>query len=252
MPRIVSLVPSLTAALIDLGRDGAVVGRTRFCPPGSGRSFRVVGGTKDPDVEAIRQLGPDLVLAVREENPPGAIEELKAAGIAVVVFDPVRVEDAVGIAWMLGRLAEEPEAGEAMAERVAGAISRAREGAEGRRRVRTVYLVWRKPWMAAGPDTYIADLLRACGAADVLPAGEPRYPMVVPRDLVAAGAELVLFSSEPFPFRDEHLAAFREEAGLPEGSGPALRPCRGELVGFYPAGTEAALLHAEEIIATLR
>jgi ABC-type Fe3+-hydroxamate transport system substrate-binding protein len=248
MIRIVSLVPSLTDALAEMGRDGCVVGRTPFCPPPREGRVSSVGGPKDPRIDAIVGLRPDVVLAVKEENRREDVEALRAAGIEVVVFDPLRLSDVPALAWSLGRLAGAVRAGEAMAARAAAAIRMARGRAAERSRVRGAYLVWRDPYRIAGPDTCIADLLRACGVDDAFPPRGSRYPEVDPAEVAAAGVRVVFFPSEPFPFGPEHLREFRDLAGLAPSGPPATVLCRGDLVGWYPARTAEALLHVEEIL----
>jgi len=226
-PRLVSLVPSLTAALDDLGLGRTIVGRTAWCPPGAAAT-RVVGGTKDPDLEAIRELAPDIVLAVREENRREDVEALLAAGLSVEVFEPRTVEDAAPLARELGRLGGDRAAGEQMADEIAAAV----EAVRGLPLVPvpTAYLVWRKglrqnnfagqrasmrpsskargranplglanpsnaagrdaaalesrsysgadpkQYLAAGPATWIGDVLSVAGFPPVVPAGPERSP----------------------------------------------------------------------------
>jgi ABC-type hemin transport system substrate-binding protein len=251
MLRVVSLVPSLTAALQDLGAGDRIVGRTKWCPAFEGEDAATVGGTKTPDVPAIRALEPDVVLAVREENPREAVVALREAGVTVTVFEPRRVVEAPGLAWALGRLVGKPREGEAMATRLAEGIRAAtRRAAERTPRV-AAYLVWREPWLVAGPRTWIGDMLKTCGMRPIDLPGEDRYPATDPRALVAAGAELVLLSSEPFRFREEHREEFREAAGIGPGAGPPVRLCRGDLVGWYPSRTLEGLRHLEEILEDL-
>jgi len=244
--RIVSLVPSVTAALIDLGGGSRIVGRTSFCPdPGSGAAQ--VGGTKTPDLDAILAASPDLVLTAKEENPREAVDAIRAAGVPVVVFDVNRATEVPGLAWVLGRIAGAVDEAMEMAERAADAIERARTAAADARPLRTAYLIWREPWKIAGPDTYIADVLRTCGLVDLFEVQEDRYPEASPGEIAAAGAELVLLSSEPYAFEEKHFEEFREVAGLAPGKGPAIELCRGELVGWYPSRLPEALEHLTEI-----
>jgi len=239
--RIVSLVPSLTAALIDLGVGSSVVGRTVYCPAAPGAA--VVGGTRNPDVPAILDLRPDVVLAVKEENPREPVVELRKGGFPVEVYDPLTVADAVDLARDLGRLAGTDQAGEEMATEIEEAVGLARQSAADRPPIETVYLIWRDPYMAAGPRTFIADVLRTCGLTDVFPPEGDRYPALGQDALRTLPARLFLFSNEPFPFQSKHLEEFRAAARLPASGAPAKRLCRGDLVGWYPSRTAAALHH---------
>jgi len=243
--RIISLVPSLTSTLIDLGVADLVVGRTVYCPAVPGAA--VVGGTKDPAADVIQDLRPDVVLAVKEENPRALVLELSAAGVSVQIYDPLSVGDAIELARDLGALTGADRAGEEMAREIEVEAERARESAAHRSAISTVYLVWREPYMAAGPRTYIADLLRTCGLPDVLPKDEDRYPTATLDDLLDLSAGLFLFASEPFPFNSEHVDEFRAAAGFSAGAAPATLRCRGDLVGWYPGRTAAALRHLTEL-----
>jgi ABC-type Fe3+-hydroxamate transport system substrate-binding protein len=230
--RVVSLVPSLTAALEDLGAEASVVGRTTYCPPRPG--VPAVGGTKNPDLAAIRALAPDLVLAVKEENRREDVEALRAAGLAVEVFDPETVADAPPLARALGRIGGVEAAGERMAGEIAAAIEAARAAAPVP--IPTIYLIWREPYLAAGPETWIGSVLDLAGFPPVV-AG--RYPEVTPEALATGPAALILLSSEPFPFREKHAEELR--ATLEERTPVAL--CRGDLIGWYPSRLPAALEH---------
>lgn len=247
--RIVSLVPSLTATLIDLGRSGSIVGRTTYCP--AVPDALAVGGTKNPDVAAIADLRPDLVLAVKEENRREDVDALRAAGTTVRVFEPVRVDEGPDLARTLGRLAGAETAGEAMAAELTAAIASARDRAGGRPVVPAAWVVWKDPWLVAGPDTWIADVLRTCGLADLPLGGEGRYPETDPARILRAGACIVFLADEPFPFREGHVEPFRRAAGLRGDAGPLVVVGRGDLVGWYPSRLPAALGHVEEIIARL-
>jgi iron complex transport system substrate-binding protein len=207
--RLVSLVPSTTETLFALGRGPDLVGYTRFCvrPEGEIDPRKWIGGTKNPKVDRIIALAPNLVLANREENRAEDIAALEAAGIPVWVAEPRTVREAIDdlrlVAALVGRRAE----GEQVAAGLETRLAALREGKEDHPR-RVAYLIWREPWMVAGQETFIADLL-AQGGAVVPFAG--RYPEVTLDKLKET--DLVLLSSEPFPFQEKH----REEllaAGL--------------------------------------
>lgn len=155
--RIISLVPSLTEALFAFGVGERVVGRTRYCtqPPGAVGRVAKVGGTKKVNVSRILDLGPDLVIAVREENTREDIEALEEAGVPVFVGVPETVEDAVE---MLRKLAERVAAPSIEAvlgpiERVYGRLRHTELGAELRRSRRVFVPIWKEPYMGVGSDT---------------------------------------------------------------------------------------------------
>ena len=200
--RIVSLVPSQTELLFDLGLGEQVVGVSKFCVhPSQARAGRQrVGGTKTPDIARIRALAPDFVLANREEN---RAEDIAAIGR----FAPVYVTDVNTLpqALAMTRAVGFALGTEARAARIAADIESAFANLPRLDGLRCAYLIWREPWMAAGGDTFIGDLLQRLGLVNVFEA-RPRYPELSVDDLVAAAPELVLFSSEPYPFRPTHAA----------------------------------------------
>ncbi len=194
--RIVSLVPSWSEWLVDLGVEP--VGVTKFCvhPEGLHRRVARIGGTKQVDVARVEALQPDLVIACREENVK---EQVEALNVPVLLTNASTVEgawqDMVRIAEAVDRAAHGREW-----------VERIREAWDVPRPVlhRAAYAIWREPWMVAGGDTYIHDVLRWWGVANAF-AEQPRYPEVTHW----AGADIVLLSSEPYPFREAHAEALR-------------------------------------------
>lgn len=206
--RLVSLCPSITETLIDLGLAEEIVGITRYClrPREVTRRLPKVGGTKDPDLEAIARARPDLVFVNEEENTVAAYEALARLYRVDATF-PRRVADVPAMLRHFGRLTGR----EAEAERRAGAVERAREdtiaaAGRGGRRFRHAYLIWRDPWMAVGGDTYVSDLLATAGGVNVFAGAATRYPEVSLAALAAEAADLVLLPDEPFRFRERHRA----------------------------------------------
>jgi ABC-type Fe3+-hydroxamate transport system substrate-binding protein len=197
--RVVSLVPSLTEWLVVTGVGDRLVGVTNWCAEPAEVTARLpkVRGTKNPDLNAIRALRPDLVVANAEENRRIDVERLEAAGVAVYVTSPVTVAGAVeeldALAAAVGAL---PAAGRI------GASLRAALGAAGRPAPgggrRYACAVWRDPWMWVGQGTYAADLLRLAGGVPVVTVA--RYPKLDPEEVAALRPEVVLLPSEPYPF----------------------------------------------------
>lgn len=198
--RIVSLVPSQTELLFDLGAGERVVGVTKFCvhPAHARAGRRRVGGTKTPDIARIRALTPDLVLANREENRAQDVA-------AIAAFAPVYVTvvDTVAQALAMARAVGFALGAEAAAARLAADIEAAFGDLPRLDGLRCAYLIWRRPWMVAGGGSFIDDVLRRLGLANVF-AGRPRYPEVTAADLAAAAPDVLLLSSEPYPFKPAH------------------------------------------------
>ena len=205
--RIVSLVPSQTELLFDLGLNESVVGVTRYCvhPQVKTRPKTSIGGTKTPDLKLIRALQPDLIIGNKEENRREDIDALSAE-FPVWMSDIASLADATAMMREIGRLVTK----EASADWLAGRIEErfetlAAELASRTIRRKTAYLIWRKPWMVAGGGTFIHSLLERAGLANVF-ADQSRYPECTMESLRAYRPEVILLSSEPFPFKESHVA----------------------------------------------
>jgi len=218
--RIVSLVPSLSEALVALGLGDRLVAVTDYCvlPVGAFDRLPKVGGTKDADVAAIRAVRPDLVIANQEENTPRVVRGLAEAGIPVWVTSPKTVREGAALLADLARLGapadvEARVVGPVRAALEAAEVARAGARAEGRRPVRVFCPIWRDPWMTIAEDTYIHDLITLCGGANVFAEGSSsgvggdrrprsgrRYPIVELAAVERAGPEVILLPSEPYAF----------------------------------------------------
>jgi ABC-type Fe3+-hydroxamate transport system substrate-binding protein len=201
--RVVSLVPSLTEWLVVAGVGERLVGVTDWCaePADALAGLARVRGTKNPDLEAVRALAPDLVVANAEENRKLDVQRLEAGGLAVFVTMPTTVAGAVGeLRDLAAAVGDLPGAAALDAELVAavGDAYRRRPA----RRVRYACAVWRDPWMWLGRRTYAADLLGLAGGEPVLDDPATRYPRLDPATLAALAPELVLLPSEPYAFGD--------------------------------------------------
>jgi len=232
--RIVSLVPSLTETLFALGVGASLVGVTDFCvhPAGGVALLPRVGGTKNPNLKAIHSLAPDLVLANKEENRRRDVEALEAAGVPVFVTYARGVREAVDEIRVLGRiLASEPRAS-SLALSVEDALAELAKSSGGRR-ISTIALIWRDPFMVVGGDTFAHDLLVCCGAENPFAAaGMRRYPRVERRELEAAEPEVILLPTEPYAFalrdRDELLTL-----DCPAARNGRVHIVEGELLSWY-------------------
>lgn len=237
MPRrVVSLVPSLTETVVALGRGDRLVGVTRYCAPVAPPGVAVVGGTKDVDVDAVARLAPDLVLANTEENRPGDLAALTAGGLRVLRTEPRRVSEVPAMLRTVGAAVGAETAG----DRLATALEAALPAALPRERpaaVRTLLLVWRRPWMAAARDTYAADVLEAAGLRVDLDRGPDRYPRLQPGDPALADVDLVVLPSEPYAFGAADLPAVR---GL-VGDRPRLACVDGRLLTWHGVRTAEAV-----------
>lgn len=208
--RIVSLVPSTTASLFDLGVGDRVVGVTRFCvhPADQLRGLARVGGTKDVELDRVRTLAPDLILGNCEENTRAIFDDLAPLAPLHAGF-PRTIDEAVDELAQLGRLVDAEASAAAWVQR----IREARRAPRGPT-LRVAYLIWRDPWMTASATTYLHSVLAELGLHNVFAHLPDRFPVVTAQDLAAACPDLVLLSSEPFPFRARHADELAAATGL--------------------------------------
>ncbi|HJQ28459.1 MAG TPA: helical backbone metal receptor [Rubrobacter sp.] len=228
--RIVSLVPSLTETLFALGVGERVVGRTRYCtqPPRSVGRVAKVGGTKKVDIARILELGPDLIVAVKEENTREDVEALADSGIPVFLGAPETVDEAVDMLRDLAGRVEAPRTEDVLAP-VGRAVKRLRMQPENSRRV--FVPIWKSPYMSIGSDTYIHDVLKTCGGENI--CGEAtRYPVVALHDIEAARPEVILLPDEPYPFSAEDLPEFYS-LDVPATRGDRIHLVDGKLLTWY-------------------
>ena len=206
--RIVSLVPSQTELLFAIGAGDSVVGITKFCtePPEEVAAIAKVGGTKKFDFEAIAALKPDLIIGNKEENYLEGIEQL-AQDYPVWISDIVTLDESLDMIRQLGLLSGQASAADAMASEIAASFVEL--AGKMPPPVKVAYFIWQKPYMVAGGGTFIDEMLKLGGMANVF-AGLDRYPEVDMDSLNASDAEVILLSSEPYPFREKHLAAFQQ------------------------------------------
>jgi ABC-type Fe3+-hydroxamate transport system substrate-binding protein len=223
--RIVSLVPSQTELLFDLGLGDRVVGITRFCihPKDWYRSKVRVGGTKTVHIDRVRSLNPDLIIANKEENTKSDIEAL--AEIAPVwISDIVTLEDALDMITRIGELTDSLPRALEIANGIRSGFEHLRNCMQPKR---VLYLIWENPMMAAGQGTFIHSVIEHLGWKNVL-AEEPRYPELTEEDLPFLQPELILLSSEPFPFKQKHLVYYKQRYPRAE-----IRIVNGELFSWY-------------------
>jgi ABC-type Fe3+-hydroxamate transport system substrate-binding protein len=234
--RIVSLVPSITESLFELGLADQVVGVTDWCvhPAAGVARLPKLGGTKDPDLAAIAKLAPDLVIANREENTERAVRKLRELGLSVWLSYPRTVAEGAALLEQLALRLEAPEAGRALCRRVSASVEEAIASAPERAARRRVFCpIWRDPWMTIGRDSYIHDLIELCGGINVFAdSSERRYPQVTQDDIVAAQPEVVLLPDEPYAFGEGDASEFRA-LDIPAAASESVHLIDGTLVSWY-------------------
>jgi len=208
--RIISVVPSQTELLFDLGLDLEVIGLTKFCihPIEKFASRTKVGGTKKLNIDLIKDLKPDLIIANKEENTQSDIEEL-AEHFPVWMSDIYNLDGAVKTIEQIGALVDrEPEAAYLNHLIGAGFNDLKLLATQNNIHKRVAYLIWRKPYMAAGKNTFIDDVLLTNGMTNVIE--QERYPEIALQELKTLNCDLILLSSEPYPFKEKHISEIEE------------------------------------------
>ena len=249
--RLVSLCPSLTELVFDLGAGDTLVGRTRFCIHPAEHVERVerVGGTKNPKIARIVELSPDLVLMNEEENRREDAESLRAAGIAVHSSMPRNAGDTAEMVRSIAAAIGRPTQGDAIAADIEARAARVGAAAAQREPVSFAYLIWRDPWMTVNADTFVDALLSLAGGRNVFAGLAERYPVTTPEQLRDASPQLVLLSSEPFPFAAIHADELAALTGLAR---ERFHLVDGELLSWHGSRTPRGIDYAESVIGAGR
>lgn len=220
--RIISLVPSQTELLVDLGLDNRVVGVTKFCvhPAGLRNKKTIVGGTKNYRFDVIDSLKPDLIIGNKEENDQEGIEKL-ASKYPVWMSDILTVEDSLKMILDLGKITDTLIKAEEIANQLKMDLNTPLPF-----KGTAVYLIWNDPIMVAGQETFINEMLSIAGFKNLIRTS--RYPEVKLEDLQLLNPDYLVLSSEPFPFKEKHLNLFKTL--LPNAK---VRIVDGELFSWY-------------------
>lgn len=198
--KIVSLVPSITEALFDLGlTENEVVGRTKFCihPQDKIKNVPIIGGTKNINIEKIKALQPDLILANKEENVKDQVETLMDDH-KVMVTNIDTIEDNYYLLKNLGKLFGKEDRAQLFNLKIYDVLNQAKLESP----VKAAYLIWKNPYMTIGSDTFIHRILSEIGFENIF-KDKTRYPQITTEDLVEA--DVIMLSSEPFPFKEKHI-----------------------------------------------
>ncbi len=213
--KIISLVPSQTELLFDLGLSNQIVGVTRFCVhPFAAQKKQIIGGTKKVDFDKILALKPDLILGNKEENERGFMLQL-AHKHHVVMSDIFTLEHALGMITEVGELTHTSE----KAQQIANEISTEFQNLQQKNQKnndftqktpkKCLYLIWRKPYMAVAKDTFIDDMLEKIGLENAL-HDQTRYPELSPAQIADYQPDCIFLSNEPFPFKAQHIAELQK------------------------------------------
>jgi len=277
--RVVSLVPSDTLTVADLGAGASLVGRTDYCelPAERVAALPSVGGTKNASVEAILALSPDLVLANKEENTKADLEKLVKAGVRVYLSFPRTVAEGIAHLARLARIFH-VEGDAAVKVLVKDGYAAVREAEEARKvevPLRTFCPIWMKPLMTMNGQTYMSDALDLCGAQNVFADRERRYPLAAdlgkasplppeevqgrdtryPRvtleEVESRAPELVLLPDEPHPFSEEDAKVFLAQATPAAKHGAVVRT-PGKDISWYGSRAVTGIPRLRALVAGLR
>lgn len=220
--RIISLVPSQTELLVDLGLRDKLVGVTKFCvhPKGLKKEKVIIGGTKNFHFDKIDALRPDLIIGNKEENYQEGIEKLSEK-YPVWISDINNLEDAYQMILSVGEITGSiPKASQLVAD--------IRKGLDKdfHSKGSAVYLIWKDPLIAVGSNTFINSMLEKAGFDNLI--SKPRYPEISSAELIELNPDFVLLSSEPFPFKQKHVSFFRDF--LPHSN---IKLVNGEVFSWY-------------------
>ncbi len=203
--RVISLVPSITETLFDLGLTAdEIVGRTKFCihPKEIIDKVEIIGGTKNLNIEKIKSLKPDLIIANKEENVKEQVEELMK-DFKVLVTNIETLEDNYYLIKQLGHIFNKEEKAQFFNLKTYEAFDIQKP----EKKLKVAYLIWKNPYMTIGGDTFISRILEELGFENLF-KNQKRYPEVQLEDLKEA--DLIFLSSEPFPFKEKHIEEIQE------------------------------------------
>lgn len=198
--KIISLVPSITEALFDLGlTEKEIIGRTKFCihPQDKVKNVTIIGGTKNINIDKIKALQPDLILANKEENIKEQVEALMAE-FKVIVTNVETIEDNYYLLKNLGKILNKEERAQLFNLKIYDILNQSKL----ENKVKAAYLIWKNPYMTVGSDTFIHKILSEIGFENIF-KDQTRYPEITAEDL--AEADVIMLSSEPFPFKEKHI-----------------------------------------------
>ncbi len=230
--RIISIVPSQTELLFDLGLDAAIIGITKYCiHPGEKVKQKIkIGGTKELDINLIKSLKPDLIIGNKEENERSPVEELMQH-FPVWMSDISDLESALDMVSKVGEITDCATHAQDLITRITQQFNKLTIKPSNHLSIkpsqnRVAYFIWRKPYMVAGKGTFIDDMLKKCGLINVFEA--ERYPEITSVQLQTVNPDFVLLSSEPYPFKEKHIHEF--QALLPNAT---IKVVDGEMFSWY-------------------
>ena len=242
--RIISLVPSQTELLFDLGLEKEVVGLTKFCIyPGDKVKDKIkIGGTKSYRLDRIKELKPDLIIGNKEENDKKQVEALMKE-YPVWMSDIKDLESALEMIEKLGLILEKSNEAIQLSSKIKTAFTKLPTT---NRPLKTAYFIWKKPYMVAGNGTFIQEMLHIAGFQNVF-ASQDRYPKTSLEELKSIQPEVILLSSEPYPFAQKHIDEFKKVC-----PNAIVRLVDGELFSWYGSRLLKAPSYFKQLLVEVR
>lgn len=249
--KIVSLVPSITETLFELGVGDSIVGITRYCilPREAVRGKTRVGGTKNPDLDQIVNLKPDVVIVNMEENRKEDAEYLQQQGLHLMITYPESLEASIETVEQLGKAFGAEQKAQAMTTEMRSLMS----STAVRQTRRTLVLIWKNPTMTVSGKTYVDAICRHFGFASLFAHSAELYPSITDEDILRADPEVVLFPDEPYPFRPRDVEEFRTHfTSLRAVKANRLLLLNGIYLTWHSFGTLRALRELPEVFGTMK
>ncbi len=239
--RIVSLVPSLTELVVYLGLKEKLIGVTKFCvhPEGLKESKTIVGGTKQVHFDKIKQLKPDLILCNKEENTLEMVQQLEKI-CQVHVSNIISFSDSLELISRYGVLFQKEKKSKQLILDITEK-KRSFQKHLDTKKLKVAYFIWRKPWMVVGGNTYIDSMLELNGWDNIFKESSGRYPEIDLENLEDKNLDLILLSSEPFPFQQKHIEEIRAFSNV------RIEIVDGEFFSWYGSRQLKALEYFKEL-----
>ncbi|UZH54599.1 ABC transporter substrate-binding protein [Salinimicrobium tongyeongense] len=245
--RIVSLVPSQTELLVDLGLREQIVGVTKFCvhPECLRKEKKVVGGTKQVHFERVAALEPDIILCNKEENTEEMVAELEKIA-PVHVSDICTIDDSLDLIGQYAEIFQVACKASEIIEKIKSEKQCFQDDAKRFPERKVAYFIWKNPWMVAGKDTFIDHLLKLNRFKNAFLEEDSRYPEIALNELEKKEVEVLLLSTEPFPFKEKDIEALKKEVRV-----GCIQIVDGEYFSWYGSRLTAAFNYFRKVQAIL-
>lgn len=243
--RIVSIVPSQTELLHNLGLDMEVIATTKFCvhPQSWFRNKTRIGGTKNLNIEKILSLNPDLIIANKEENDQQQIDELEKT-TPIWISDIHNLGDALKMIDSIGILINKKANATKLIAEIKVAFEKLKQKVETNTPKSVLYLIWHNPYMTVGADTFVSDMLTSCGLVNCIK--EDRYPNIDIEQIKDLNPDYIFLSSEPFPFKQKHIEELQKELPFTK-----IEMVNGEMFSWYGNRLKISPLYFAELMVKL-